>query len=58
MSFLFGPPCDVTIELEGIDSRKKLTLTRDDKVEKIPLYIANELIKGKVKVEATKKKET
>ena len=56
-SFLFGPPCEVVIELEGLESRKKLTLTKEDKVEKIPLYIGNETIKGIVKIEASKKKK-
>lgn len=45
------------IELDGFETRKKLTLTKDNKTEKIPLYLGHETLKGKIKVVAQKKKK-
>jgi len=50
MSFLFGAPCTVDIALDDLENRKHLDIQLDNAVEKLPLYIGNESVKGAVHV--------
>jgi len=54
MNFLrsvLGPPCKIDVELEGLDKRATVEVTtQEEKTEKIPLYIGNEIVKGTVSI--------
>jgi len=62
MNFLknvLGSPCNITIDLEGIESRETTEVANQEgKVEKLPIYVGNEAVKGtiNIKLEPSTKK--
>lgn len=48
MAFLFGTPCRPSIELDGIDARKHVEIHKGSTSTRVPLYIGNETVSGKV----------
>jgi len=49
MSFLFGSPADIEINLDDVANRPKVTVTHaKNRTEELPRYIGNEDVKGSV----------
>jgi len=54
MNFLknvLGSPCTITIDLEGKESRETTEVANQEgKIEKLPIYIGNEAVKGTINI--------
>jgi len=49
---VLGGGCKIEIELDNASERQQVDVTtQDGKTEKFPLFIGDEIVKGKVKIE-------
>ena len=51
MSFLFGSPLDISIEIEPPAKRKLKEVLKDDKIIRQPVFFSTETVKGKIRAQ-------